>query len=142
MGVAEDAPVFRTPRPPGGSQCPSPHRQSPARNRSGLSPLEVPPPGPDNAPPKPAEEGGLFRLLVESGCDPTVAYTAEKRIHTVSSGIADDRLLPVLAELRQLRENMATKADLASMEARMVKWMFGALMAQGALLVAVIKLTG
>ncbi len=56
---------------------------------------------------------------------------------------------PLVTELRQLRENMvtkadladfATKADLAGLETRMTKWMFGALTAQAALIIAIIKL--
>ncbi len=103
----------------------------------------------------------------------------------MTSQVVDDRLQQVLAELRQMREDMvvkadlagfatkadlagfatkadlaacatkadlaacatkadlagcATKADLASLETRMTRWMFGALMAQAALIVAIVKL--
>ena len=130
-------------------------------------PVDSPPPGPDAAPPKPAREDAIFRALLEGGCDPVVAYTAEKRIHTMTSEIVAAGLQPVVAELRQMRESMvgkedlagfatkadlagfATKADLANTEAnlrremaerevRLVKWMFGALMAQAALIVALV----
>ena len=64
----------------------------------------------------------------------------------MTSEIAGDRVQPVLAEIRQvreqIRENMVTKADLAATGTRIVKWMFGALMAQGAFIIAVIKLLG
>ncbi len=60
----------------------------------------------------------------------------------MTSEIAGDRVQPVLAEIRQMREIMVTKADLAATETRIVKWMFGALMAQGAFIIAVIKLLG
>ena len=133
---------------------PQPAAQPPRPEHKSSQPAADPPPsGPDSAPPKPAEEGGLFRVLVESGCDPTVAYTVEKRIHTMTSEIADGRLRRVLAELRQLRENMVTTADLdktegrlqreiADRDARLLKWMFGALMAQAALIIAIIGLLG
>ncbi len=130
-------------------------------------PVDSPPPGPDAAPPKPAREDAIFRALLEGGCDPVVAYTAEKRIHTMTSEIVAAGLQPVVAELRQMRESMVgkedlagfatkadlagfpTKADLANTEAnlrremaerevRLVKWMFGALMAQAALIVALV----
>ena len=139
-------------------------------------PPDSPPPGPDAAPPKPAREDAIFRALLEGGCDPVVAYTAEKRIHTMTSEIVAAGLQPVVAELRQMRESMVgkedlagfatkadlagfatkadlagfpTKADLANTEAnlrremaerevRLVKWMFGALMAQAALIVALV----
>ena len=109
----------------------------------------------------------MFYALLEGGCDPVVAYTAEKRIHTMTSEIVAAGLQPVVAELRQMRESMVgkedlagfatkadlagfpTKADLANTEAnlrremaerevRLVKWMFGALMAQAALIVALV----
>ena len=139
-------------------------------------PVDSPPPGPDAAPPKPAREDAIFRALLEGGCDPVVAYTAEKRIHTMTSEIVAAGLQPVVAELRQMRESMVgkedlagfptkadlagfptkadlagfpTKTDLANTEAnlrremaerevRLVKWMFGALMAQAALIVALV----
>jgi len=83
---------------------------------------------------------------VKAGFEPGVAYTAEKRIQTMTSEIAGDRMESVLTEIRQIREqireNLVTKADLAATETRIVKWMFGALMAQGAFIIAVIKLLG
>ena len=71
----------------------------------------------------------------------------------MTSEIADGRLRRVLTELRQLRENMVTTADLdktegrlqreiADRDARLLKWMFGALMAQAALIIAIIELLG
>ena len=65
----------------------------------------------------------------------------------MTSEIAADRLEPVLAELRQMRETMAdfvTKADLrrelAERETRLVKWVFGALLAQTAVIVGLVTL--
>lgn len=39
------------------------------------------------------------------------------------------------AELRKIRESMVTKADLAERETRLIKWMFGAMLAQTAVIV-------
>ena len=44
-------------------------------------------------------------------------------------------LQPVMAELRQIRETMVTKAELAERETRLIKWMFGAMLAQTAVIV-------
>ena len=85
-----------------------------------------------------------------------MAYTAEQRIRAVTSEIAATGLQPVLAELRQMRETMATRADLAGLatnldrtetnlrremaerEARLIKWMFGAMLAQTAVIVGIV----
>ena len=135
-----------------------------------------PPPDPGATSLKPAEEGALFRALVDAGVEAKVAYTVEKRILAMTSETAAAHTQPLLAELREIRENMvvkadladfvrkadltdfvtkadladfvtkadlaefekkcATKADLASLETRLIRWMFGALMAQTALIVA------
>ena len=76
----------------------------------------------------------------------------------MTSEIAADGLKPVLAELRQMRESLAdlvTKADLrrelaefrtdlrreaAERETRLIKWMFGALLAQTAVIVGFVTL--
>ena len=39
-----------------------------------------------------------------------------------------------------LNSNLATKADLASVKADLLKWLIGALIAQGGLIVALVKL--
>ena len=111
-----------------------------------LPSADAPPSGPDAAA-KPAREETLFHLLVESGWDPRLAYTANQRIHAMTSEIAAAGLKPVLAELRQIRETMAgfvTKEDLrrelAERETRLVKWVFGALLAQTAVIVGLVTL--
>ena len=57
----------------------------------------------------------------------------------MTSEIVTAGLQSVLEELRQIRESlateMATKADLAEREARLIKWMFGAMLAQTAVIV-------
>ena len=145
---------------------------------------DAPRSGPDAAAPKPAPEGTLFHLLVERAWDAALAYTANQRIHTMTSEIVAAALEPVMAELRQMRETMAgfatrtelqtelrqiretmaTKADLAGFvtgadlrrelaefrtdlrrelaerETRLVKWVFGALLAQTAVIVGLVTL--
>ena len=66
----------------------------------------------------------------------------------MTSETAAASLEPVLAELRRMRESMAgfaTKADLADLrremagrETRLVKWMFGAMLAQTAVIVGIV----
>ena len=65
----------------------------------------------------------------------------------MTSEIAAAGLKPVLAELRQIRETMATKADLgdlrrelAERETRLIKWVFGAMLAQTAVIVGLVTL--
>ena len=65
----------------------------------------------------------------------------------MTSETAAAGLQPVLEELRQMREAMAgfatkedlagfaTQADMAKLEARLIKWMFGAMLAQTAVIV-------
>ena len=117
----------------------------------------APPSGPDAAA-KPVREDTLFHLLVESGWDARLAYTADQRIRAMTSETVATGLQPVLAELRQMRKSMATKADLgdlrreftefradlrreaAERETRLIKWMFGALLAQTAVIVGFVTL--
>ena len=109
----------------------------------------APPSGPDAAA-KPVREDTLFHLLVESGWDARLAYTADQRIRAMTSETVATGLQPVLAELRQMRETMAgfaTKADLADLrreaaerETRLIKWVFGALLAQTAVIVGFVTL--
>ena len=122
--------------------------------------VDAPPSGPGAPAAKPARESTLFHLLVERGWSAELAYTADQRIHAMTSEIAAAGLQPVLVELRQIRETMAglaTKAELrqiresmatnldktetnlrremAEREARLIKWMFGAMLAQTAVIV-------
>ena len=109
---------------------------------------DAPPSGP-NAAAKPGRGGTLFHLLVERGWGPELAYTVDQRMHAMTSEIVAAGLEPVMAELRQIRESLegfATKAELETFEAslrremaeretRLIKWMFGAMLAQTAVIV-------
>ena len=134
---------------------PAPQRSTPETPRKPPPPPDAAPSEPPTSPPEPSPEGALFRALVDAGAEAVVAYTADRQARVMASEIAAAQIQPVLAELRQwrkeIRENMATKADLANTETRMraelaelraelLKWTFAALMAQAALVVALIKL--
>ena len=96
--MANPAPQPPVPEPPGKPAPP---------------PADQPPPDPVAANPKPAEEGALFRALVDAGMEATLAYTVEKRMHAMTTETVAAQIQPVLAELREMRESMVTKADLA-----------------------------
>ena len=131
------------------------------------APEQKPSQPPVDSPPKPAPRNPLFHTLLEAGFDPPIAYTAETQMNAMTSETVAAQVQPLVTELRQLRENMVTKADLAgfatkadlagfatkadlagfatktdlsSLETRMTRWTFGALMAQAALIIAIIKL--
>ena len=65
-------------------------------------PADPPPPGPDATAPRPAEEGAIFRAFLDAGAEAKVAYTAEKRIHTMVSEVVAPQLQPFLVEMRRL----------------------------------------
>ena len=77
------------------------------------------PPSDPGAAAKPARDGTLFHLLVEHGWDAGLAYTADQRIHAMTSEIAADGLKPVLAELRQIRESLAGFATKEELQAEL-----------------------
>ena len=175
-------PTQSPPQPSAPEPSGKPARRAPAAPASDL----------DAAAPEPAPESTLFHLLVERGWDPRLAYTADQRIHAMTSETAAAGLKPVLGELRQMRESLAgfatktelqtelrqmreshgglchqdrtpdansgrcarpwralpPKADLdgplrrelAERETRLVKWVFGALLAQTAVIVGLVTL--
>ena len=138
---------------------PNPAPQPPLPEPSGKPappPADRPPLAPSPGSRESTEEGALFRALVDAGVEAKVAYTVEKRMHAMTSETAAEHMKPVLAELREMRENMvtkadladfatkedlagfATKADLANLETRVIRWLFGALMAHATLTVALV----
>ena len=107
----------------------------------------------DAASPKPVPKSALFHTLLEGGFDAVVAYTAEKQLHAMTSEIAAAQVQPILVEMRQLfadrdqklvdaetRMKAELKRRLAELRAELMKWMFGALLAQAALVVTLVKL--
>ena len=65
-------------------------------------PADDPPPGPDATAPKPAEEGAIFHALLDAGVEAKLAYTAEKRMHTMTSETVAEHTRPILKEVSQL----------------------------------------
>ena len=114
---------------------PAPQPSAPESSGQPAQPPPEPPPSGLDAAAKPARESTIFHLLVERGWDARLAYTADQRIHAMTSETVAASLQPVMAELRQMRETMVTKADLAERETRLIKWMFAAMLAQTAVIV-------
>ena len=81
--------------------APQPPAPAPPR-KSSPPPGDPSPPGPETATPKPAEEGALFRALVDAGADAVVAYTADRRTQTMTSETVATQLQPFVVEMRQL----------------------------------------
>ena len=67
-------------------------------------PADAPPPVPDATAPKPAEEGAIFHALLDAGVEAKLAYTAEKRMHAMTSETVAEHTRPILEEVRQLAE--------------------------------------
>ncbi len=65
------------------------------------TPREAPLPRPDA--PKPAGDGAIFHALLDAGVAPKLAYTAEKRMHAMTSETVASHTERVLAEVRDLR---------------------------------------
>lgn len=94
---------------------PSPQPSTPeSPGRSVQRPADTPPPGPEAAASQPTGERSLFHVLVRRGWDAVLAYTADLRVRAMASEIAAAGQQSVMAELRRMRESMATKADLAN----------------------------
>ena len=64
------------------------------------APPETPPPRADD--PKPAGDGAIFHALLDAGVAPKLAYTAEKRMHAMTSEKVASHTERILAEVRDL----------------------------------------
>jgi len=73
--------------------------------------VEVPPPDPGNAAPKPDEEGAVFRAFLDAGAGAVVAYTAERRIHTVVSEAVAPQLKPFVLEMSRRFDQQDRRLD-------------------------------
>ncbi len=82
---------------------PQPAPSSGPEPKPSQPPADTPPSGPDAATLRPAEEGAVFRALVDAGAEAMVAYSAEQRIRTMVSEAVAPQLQPFLLEMRQLR---------------------------------------
>ncbi len=91
---------------------PAPQPPVPQSPRKPLEPpADAPTPEPDTATPKPADEGAISRALLDAGADAMVAYTADKRMHTMVSQAVAQQLQPVLMEIRQVRAAQDRRFD-------------------------------
>ena len=70
-----------------------------------------PPPGPDAVSPEPPEEGAIFRALLDAGTEAVVAYTAEKRLHTMMSEAIAQQLQPLVREMGRRFDEVDRRLD-------------------------------
>ena len=86
----------------------------------------------------------MIRHMIE-----TIAFDTHRFVKRLTESGFTEKQAETLADehVSLLNSNLATKADIAKVEARieavkadLLKWMFGALIAQGGLIVALVKL--
>ena len=98
---------------------------------------------------RPGENGTMRMVLVVHRCTPYVFVMTEaisfdthrfvKRL--IDCGFTEQQAETLADEhVALLNGNLATKADLAAVKADLLKWLIGALIAQGGLIVALVKL--
>ena len=75
-------------------------------------PADAPPPVPDATTPKPAEEGAIFHALLDAGVEARLPYTAEKRMHSMTSETVAEHTRPILAEVSQLTMQVRDLAEM------------------------------
>ena len=71
-----------------------------------------------------------------------IAFDTHKFVkHLTEKGFTEEQAEALAVEqINLLNSNLATKTDIEALRADLLKWMFGALIAQGGLIVALIKL--
>ena len=140
------------------TQPPAPSTAKPGPRAAGRPPTggEAPSEAPSGT-----SEGRLFHALVEAGFDASVAYTVDSQVREMSDGVAAARVEALVAEMRLMRETLATKADLercatkedleryatkeelatglSALETCLMRWTFTALMAQLVLFFALFR---
>ena len=91
------------------------HSQQPPAQKPPAKPAlpaaDRPPPGPDAVSPEPPEEGALFRALLDAGTEAMVAYTAEKRLHTMMSEAIAQQLQPLVREMSRRFDEIDRRFD-------------------------------
>lgn len=93
---------------------PTPRPAAEPPPKRGRPPAKTPPTSLDAGAPKPAGESAIFHALLDAGVEAKLAYTAEKRMHAMTSETVASHTEPILAEVRDLA---AVVRDLA-MEVR------------------------
>ena len=66
-----------------------------------------PPSSPDAGNSGPSEEGAIFLALLDAGADARVAYTAEKRLHTMISDAITPQFQALTAEMTRRFDELA-----------------------------------
>ena len=74
-------------------------------------PTGTPSPGSDAATPQPEEEGAIFLALLDAGADARVAYTAEKRLHTMISDAITPQFQSLTAEMTRRFDGIDRRLD-------------------------------
>ena len=71
-----------------------------------------------------------------------IAFDTHRFVKRLTDNGFTERQAETLADehVALLNRNLATKADLAAVKADLLKWLIGALIAQGGLIVALVKL--
>ncbi len=71
-----------------------------------------------------------------------IAFDTHKFVkHLTEKGFTEEQAEALAVEqVNLLNGNLATKTDIEALRADLLKWMFGALIAQGGLIVALVKL--
>ena len=91
------------------------HGQQPPAQKPPAKPAppaaDRPPPGPDAVSSEPPEEGALFRALLDAGAEAMVAYTAEKRLHTMMSEAIAQQLQPLVREMSRRFDEIDRRFD-------------------------------
>ena len=70
-------------------------------------PTDTPSAGSDSASRQPEEEGAIFLALLDAGADARVAYTAEKRLHTMISDVITPQFQSLTAEMTRRFDELA-----------------------------------
>ena len=83
------------------TQAAPPPPNSPSLRKTAPPPSEASSPDPAAATRRPTQEGVIFRALLDAGAEAMVAYTAERRLHTMVSEAVAPQLQPFLAEVRR-----------------------------------------
>ena len=105
----EEFPMPTQPAPPPPASQPPPKAARPPRNTA--PPPDAARSGPDTPTPGPPEEDAIFRALLDAGAEATVAYNAEKRLHTMISEAVAPQLQPFLTEMRRQFDDVYRRFD-------------------------------
>ena len=83
-----------------------------------------------------------MRRSYDSAMTEAIAFDTHRFVKRLTESGFTEQQAETLAEehVTLLNANLATKTDLAAVKAELLKWLIGALIAQGGLIVALVKL--